>query len=125
MRARAIREIKFELATAVLVAGLILSLIGVKGTYFAEPHIPVIDDLAHDLGAWNTWLSIIGPLLLLVGIWVVGDGILKRREFDRLIETTSKAAFVRNQDRLEELAWLLSEEHELRVFEKKQEFRIK
>jgi hypothetical protein len=37
-----------------------------------------------------------------------GDTIRKYREFDKLIDTDSKAKFVQNQDRIEYLAWLLS-----------------
>ncbi len=125
MRARVIREYKLEVSTLVLILGIFITLIGFQGTFFDDPAIPIIADLARDLGGWTAWLSVIGPILILGGIWIVGDGVVKRREFNRLMDTTSKATFVRNLDRIEELAWLLSEEHERRVFERKRELRVK
>jgi hypothetical protein len=125
MRARTVREYKLEIASMILIAGVIFSLAGVAGTYFPHSSIPVIGDLVRYMGEWNVWLVVLGPMFLIAGGWVVGDNIAKRREFNRLITTHSKATFVRNLDRLEELAWLLSEDHERRVWEKKQELHIK
>ncbi len=62
--------------------------------------------------------------MLLAGAFYFGDTIKKHREFNKLIDTDSKAKFVQNQDRIEYLAWLLSARFEKKVQEKKKEFRL-
>jgi hypothetical protein len=47
------------------------------------------------------------------------------REYERLMETKSKATFIRNQDRIEELAFTLTENHRRRLQEKKEELKIR
>ncbi len=107
------------------IGGALLTLIGLKGAYFPDLSIPLINEVVRDVGPWISWIAVIGPLLLIGGGWVLGDGILKRKEFNRLIGTTSKSAFVRNLDRLEQLAWLLSADHEEKVWERKRHFHVK
>lgn len=70
------------------------------------------------------WIMVIGPILLVAGIFYLGDTIKKFREFNKLIDIDSKAKFVQNQDRIEYLAWLLSARLEKQVESKKKEFKI-
>jgi hypothetical protein len=81
--------------------------------------------ISNQIGDWKYWLVIISPIILVTSGFYLGDNILKRRKFNKLINTTSKANFVRNLDDIEYLAWKLTEKHAAIVDEKKREFNIK
>ena len=85
-----------------------------------------LNDIDLRIGRWIIWVAFSGLLLLSGGGWYFQDTIRKRREFNRLIETDSKAKFVKNQDRLERLAYFyLGSEYRKRVEAKKEEFALK
>jgi len=112
----------------ITIAGLFLTIIAVLH-YVLPASCSDSPDFACDLvqnkvGPWNVWVVVIGPILLLAGIFYLGDTIKKYREFNKLIDTDSKAKFVQNQDRIEYLAWLLSARLEKKIEEKKREFKI-
>ena len=119
---RLVRELRLELSAMFLIAGIIL-------TTFAIDHYalkaPILQDIDRRLGEWNVWLVVLGPLLLLSGGYYFIDTIRKRREFERLIDTDSKAKFVRNQDRIEFLAWILGKQYHQRSEQKKVAFNLK
>lgn len=125
---RRYREWRREIAAMITITGLLLTIIAVL--HYALPEkcsVPpgfACDLVQNKIGQWNVWTVVVGPILLLAGVFYLGDTIRKYREFDRLMDTDSKAKFVQNQDRIEYLAWLLSARLEKRVEEKKREFRI-
>ncbi len=63
--------------------------------------------------------------MLIAGAWYFFDNVKMRREFKELMETTSKAKFIRNLDRVEYLAWKLTPDHQNQLTKKKSEFHIK
>lgn len=112
----------------VLVAGIVFTILGVA-SFLVPSSAPAEPDFFYDLiknkiGNWIIWVLFWGPILLLAGGFYIGDTIKKYREFEKLIDTDSKAKFVQNQDRIEYLAWLLSARLEKRVQEKKEEFKM-
>ena len=122
---KVLRNFKLELSSIVLVVGIIATVIAITGVYFPHESPDFLRDLHQDLGGWIYWFVVLGPLFLIGGGWYTIDIVRKRREFNKLIETTSKAKFVRNLDRIEYLAWSLSSDYEEKVWEKKQQFKIK
>lgn len=126
---RILREFRLEIGAMLLIGGIILTIF-VVFNFFVPSEPPEQPDFLYDLirnkiGHWIVWFMVIGPILLLAGGFYLGDTVKKYREFDRLIETDSKAKFVQNQDRIEYLAWLLSSRLEKEVEKKKKEFKIK
>ncbi len=108
------------------IAGIVLTVFVADHYFIPKASLPsVLQDIDRYLGEWNVYLTILGPLLLLSGGYYFFDTIRKRREFERLIETDSKAKFVRNQDRIEKLAWLLGRNYYRKSEEKKVEFNLK
>ena len=112
----------------VLVAGLIFTILGIWN-FFLPSVAPSEPDFIYDLirnkiGNWIIWVLFWGPILLIAGLFYVGDTVKKYREFEKLMNIDSKAKFVQNQDRIEYLAWLLSARLERRVQEKKKEFKM-
>jgi hypothetical protein len=78
----------------------------------------------NPLGTWVTWIAVAAPIGLIVCAWWLYDYIRKTRELADLIETPSKAKFVRNLDDIEYLAWALPQRFEDRVLAKKKEFKL-
>jgi hypothetical protein len=123
---RLVRELRLELSAMFFIAGIVLTIFPVGHYFVKAPNLPpILQDIDLRLGEWNVWLIVLGPLLLLSGGYYFIDTIRKRREFERLIDTDSKAKFVRNQDRIEFLAWLLGKQYHQRSERKKVEFNLK
>lgn len=76
------------------------------------------------IGTWVTWIAVASPIGLIVCAWWLYDFIRKTRELARLIDTPSKAKFVRNLDDIEYLAWSLPQRYEDKVLAKKREFKL-
>lgn len=76
------------------------------------------------LGTWVTWLAVVAPIGLVVCAWWLYDYFKKSRELKKLMDTPSKAKFVRNLDEIEYLAWCLPRRYEVKVIEKKKEFKL-
>jgi hypothetical protein len=77
------------------------------------------------LGNYKSWFLIGGTLLILTASYYYLALIAKRREFNVLVATKSKGDFVRNQDRIERLAFELGSQELEVVAVRKREFRIR
>lgn len=123
--AKFLREYALELSSIIFMVGLVMTALVVM-KYFFEGGLPFfLKDILAGIGDWIVWMTVIGPLLLMGGGWYFFDGIRKRREFSRLADTDSKAVFVRNLDRIEELAYFLTQKHKDLLDEKREEFKVK
>jgi len=71
------------------------------------------------------WLVIVGPIVAIVGAYLVGAYYIARARFEHLMLTKSKAEFLRNLPDLEDLLWDLTPADEQRYIEKKTELRIR
>ncbi len=87
-----------------------------------ENWFSIIKDSA---GGWIYWIIIIGTIILLFGMFYFIDFIVKRKEFYKLFEERSKSKFIKNMDRIEELAWRLHPKYEELVIKKKKELKIR
>lgn len=122
---RIFRDFKLELEVFVFIIGLILLIIGITGVFFPDNSPDFLKSIHRDFGGWIYWSAFGGFLLVLIGGWYMVDNLRKRREFEKLMETDSKAKFIKNKERVEFLAWVLTSDHERRLWEKKKEFGIK
>jgi len=68
---------------------------------------------------------IVGLLILVPGIYYLVVFIKQLREFRELMKIDSKALFIKNQDKIEELAWRLHPKFEKQVIEKKIKLKVK
>jgi hypothetical protein len=108
------------------ILGLILTILGVLGVFVVNDDWPgSVTNVIDSIGNWIYWCMLLGPFVLIAGAWYFFDNISKRREFKELMETTSKAKFIKNLDHIEFLAWKLTLEHQKELMEKKKEFNIK
>ncbi|UCE37861.1 MAG: DUF3198 domain-containing protein [Thermoplasmata archaeon] len=107
------------------ILGIILTILGIFGVFYYDQSPDFLKRTLDYIGNWTYWCILVGPILLIAGGWYFFDNINKRKEFKELLETTSKAKFIRNQDRVEFLAWKLTPEHQNQLAEKKRKFHIK
>jgi hypothetical protein len=108
-----------------LILGIFLTILGFFGVFYYDNSPGFLRNIIDSIGNWKYWCILIGPILLIAGAWYFFDNVKMRREFKELMETTSKAKFIRNLDRIEYLAWKLTPEYQSQLAKKKSEFHIK
>lgn len=81
--------------------------------------------ISATLREWKLWILILGAIGALVGAYYVGDQVLKRRKFERLLRTDKKSDFVAARKDLEDLARRLPDRYRPRFLEKEASFRSK
>lgn len=121
-----LRDLRYELSTLVFGLGILSMILSI--TYWIIPNLTPdwLRTVNNTIGNWMIWVAFLGFLALLGGGYYFIDTIRKEREFDRLVTTTSKEIFVKNQKRIEELAYYhLPSSYEKRYQAKRKEFRIK
>jgi len=119
------REFALELSSIIFMVGIIMTFFAILKYGFEDVLPFYLKDILEGIGGWIVWMTVIGPIFILGGGWYFFDGFRRRREFGRLMDTDSKAVFVRNYDRLEELAYYLTERHRQQFYDKRDEFKIK
>lgn len=120
---RLLHEHTLEISAVGVVVSGVLLLFNIL--MYLPDYAPSLAGISNQMGDWKYWLFIIPPLFLMICGFYLGDNVLKRRKFNKLVNTTSKANFLRNLDDIEYLAWKLTERHAAIVDEKKKEFNIK
>ena len=136
MAKRILTEYRLELSCLLSLLFGVLTVVGIVGTFFRETEddgsvvytlggtFSFLEDLARPFGTWAIYLVVAAPIGLVVCVWWFYDYVKKTRELAELIDTPSKAKFVRNLDDIEYLAWNLPQRYENEVLTKKREFKI-
>jgi H+/Cl- antiporter ClcA len=124
-------EYRLELSSFLGLLFGLLTIIGIVGAYLSmndnnslPSYISFLQDLSDPFGRWVTWIVVAAPIGLIVCAWWYYDYVKKIRELAELIDTPSKAKFVRNLDDIEYLAWSLPQRYEDKVLTKKKDFKI-
>ena len=129
-------EYRFELAALLTVLFAFLTLVSVLGVMYIEVgddgkatfdlpnYVSFFESFLDPLGTWVDWIAVGAPIGLIVCAWWLYDFVKKTRELSELIDTPSKAKFVRNLDDIEYLAWTLPQRFEDEVLQKKREFKL-
>ncbi|HXY12270.1 MAG TPA: DUF3198 domain-containing protein [Thermoplasmata archaeon] len=91
------------------------------------PPFPSIDSVTAPAGGpdYNLVFVIVGPIVVVVGMYMVGAYAVARRRFEHLMVTKSKAEFLRNIPELEDLLWDLTPRDEQRYEAKRAELRVR
>ncbi len=74
---------------------------------------------------YNLVFVIAGPIIIIVGGYLVGAYYHARRKFEHLMLTKSKAEFLRNIPELEDLLWDLTPRDEVRYQDRLAELRLR
>ena len=124
------QDLRFEIAGALFVLGVFLVVIALLG-YVPQARawvegVAVLGNIVTGLGNWIFWEAIVASLVMLIGGLDFADTIKKSREFEKLINTTSKEVFLKNRKRVETLAAeSLPERYYRRVERKKAELKVR
>jgi uncharacterized protein DUF3198 len=124
-----LRTQRFLLSGIVLAAGAALSALAIG--FFTpigsvQPFISINAVTNQPNGAnYNLVFVIVGPIVAIIGAYFVGAYVIARRKFEHLMQTRSKAEFLRNIPELEQLLWELTPHDEERYFEKRVELRVR
>lgn len=104
------------LSIGMLVAGIAMVMAAILAMY---------DIALTEMGNWDWWVLFIGALVAVIGgVWL-GSYVLNVRKFRKLIAEPSKAAFIRDLNDLEYLAWRLPMKFEDELMAKKKHFGLK
>jgi len=121
-----LRDFRYELSTLIFGLGILSMILSITNWLIPNQTPDWLRSINNAIGNWMIWVAFLGFLALLAGGYYFIDTIRKEREFDRLVTTTSKESFVKNQKRIEELAYYhLPSSYEKRYQAKRKEFRIK
>ncbi|MGA8302485.1 MAG: DUF3198 domain-containing protein [Thermoplasmata archaeon] len=113
----------FVLAVGVLLTALAL---GFFTPLASSWPFTVINNATNTPAAnYNLIFIIIGPIVIIAGMYLAGSYYVARRKFEHLMVTKSKAEFLRNIPDLEGLLWELTPADELRYEQKKAELRVR
>lgn len=72
---------------------------------------------------WNLAVRVVSPVVLVTGAWYLGEQILARRKFNRLINAEKKSEFNQNVSVLEETVRDLPHKYEDKLEEKQASFK--
>jgi hypothetical protein len=121
-----VRDTMLILSGALFAIGLLFCILGALSVWFGSL-LPL--DMQQTLAAkGNRWDLCLGGLGLLIAIFAgyyFVDCIYKRAEFNRLYNIVSREKFIKNRDKLEQLAFELSTRHEKMVQKKIREMKLK
>ncbi|MDD1743142.1 MAG: DUF3198 domain-containing protein [Methanomassiliicoccales archaeon] len=76
-------------------------------------------------GGWSYWTVVVGLIIFAFGLFWLAGHLRNVRDFRRLMEEESKAAFIKNMDDVEYLAWKLPTRYEDELMAKKKRLGIK
>jgi hypothetical protein len=119
------RDNTLELSILGLILGSIFTFIGIIGVFIPDYEIAIVTGILEVIGDWDYWLFMVALILTFAAAWFLYSNVKDRMGFKDLIDTGSKATFVRNQDELEEIAFRLGTKYQDILFDKKKELRIK
>ncbi len=125
----ALRRYRASISILVLAVGAFLTILALG--YFTPLStfgpFPAIDTATNPPAGpnWNLLFVVVGPIIIIIGAYLVGAYFVARRRFEHLMLTKSKAEFLRNIPELEKLLWDLTPQDELRYEEKRAELRLK
>ena len=107
------------------IAGVFLLTTSVYGFFFKEQQPDFIKNFNDSIGNWIYWTFVGGVVFIVAGVWYIVDIYRSRKELLEYLEGDSKAKFVKNLRRIEELAHKLGSKYIEMVEEKKRKWRIK
>ena len=116
------------ISIVVLAVGIFLTVlaIGFFTPLGSVAPFPSINNATNTPNAnYNLVFVFAGPIIVVVGMYMVGAYFVARRKFEHLMQTKSKAEFLRNIPDLEDLLWDLTPNDELRYEAKRSELRVR
>ncbi|MGI0068331.1 MAG: hypothetical protein ACREB9_07995 [Thermoplasmata archaeon] len=126
-----LRTYRFPLSAVVLAVGVVLSFLAIAafsplGNAWPFSAIDYYTNQTARGGVnYNLAFAIVGPIILIIGAYLVGAYMVARNRFEQLMRTKSKAEFLRNLPEVEELLWDLTPGDHSRYLDKCAELRVR
>ena len=127
-----LRTYRYPLALVVLAAGSLLTALALgnflgplAGTVAFRSINAITDQSGHGGPNYNLAFAILGPITFIIGAYLVGAYVVARRKFEHLMETRSKAEFLRNIPDLEDTLWELTPADEQRYLDRRSELKVR
>ena len=123
-----LRTYRAWISITVLAIGFLLTILalGAFTPLSTSPPFPTINSATDTPSAnYNLIFVILGPILIIVGGYLVGAYFAARQKFEHLMLTKSKAEFLRNIPELEELLWDLTPRDQVRYEQRLAELRLR
>ena len=108
-------EHALEIAVGVCSVGALLTVLSLV-------QLTVVD---IGLGDWAYWLVVMGLISFLVGVYLLSGYLRLAAQFDKYLDTESRAEFKKNQDEVEYLAWRLPSRYNDRLVKKMKDLGLK
>ena len=128
---RWVRTYRYLLSILLLAGGVLLTVLAVGAftPLMNSGPFPSIDNATDQSPSggwnWNLVFVVVGPIVVMIGAYLVGSYYIARTKFEHLMVTKSKAEFLRNLPEVEDLLWDLTPADEVRYLDKKAELRIR
>jgi uncharacterized membrane protein YidH (DUF202 family) len=123
-----VRTQRAAISIAVLAIGFALTILAL-GAFTplstAQPFLTINRSTDTPSANYNLVFVILGPILIIIGGYLVASYFYARRQFEHLMMTKSKAEFLRNIPELEELLWDLTPNDQVRYEQKLGELRLR
>ena len=116
---------KIALCGVGIASGIPMTMISVMSLMYSDGDTGMIQWSYDTVGSWAFWLILPGLALLVIGGYYIFDFFKRLKEFNSLMKSESKAKFIKNIDKIEELAWRLHPKYERIVIARKKKYRIK
>ncbi|HLM70452.1 MAG TPA: DUF3198 domain-containing protein [Thermoplasmata archaeon] len=123
-----LRKYRAEISIFVLAVGSVLTVLaaGFFTPLMNASPFPTINNATNTSDAnYNLLFVIVGPIVAIVGAYMVGAYFTARRKFEHLMLTKSKAEFLRNIPELEDLLWELTPRDETRYEAKRGDLKVR
>jgi hypothetical protein len=123
-----LRTYRAWISDFVLAVGILLTTLAVGDfTPLANsPPFPAINAVTTSGGVnYNLLFVVLGPIIVIIGGYMVGSYYVARHKFEHLMVTKSKAEFLRNIPELETILWDLTPNDEVRYEQKRVELRVR
>jgi len=125
---RGMRKYRAWISAFVLTVGILLTVLaaGFFTPLASAGPFPVINGATNTASAnYNLVFVIVGPIISIIGGYMVAAYSIARRRFEHLMLTKSKAEFLRNIPEIEDLLWDLTPQDEVRYETKRAELRVR
>jgi hypothetical protein len=123
-----LRSYRFPFSILILAVGILLTVLasGDLTPLNTVAPFPTINSATDTSGAnYNLVFVFLGPIVSIIGGYLVGAYYLARRKFEHLMVTKSKAEFLRNIPELEDILWELTPADEVRYDRKKVDLKVR
>lgn len=119
------REIRLPVSILLSMVGIFFTVSSIKWVFMKESQIGGIDELSGFFGDWNYYLIVIGPIILILGIWYTYDYIKKKNFLLEEIKTDRKSELVKRKSELEKIVKTLPRKYEDMLREKERNLGLR